>query len=146
MDIQAIFNAGGTVIKNPNYKKGKKNTEPEYITVSDLDSGVKPDGSLVADIAYDAAARGDQAILGRNGELDKYIEHGLTPNGWENLDKQLSDSQSAWTKWGNALAQTVVSEIGLGTLKGISDLFDLLGNVLTLNNGDYSNPVSQYLE
>lgn len=146
MDIQAIFNAGGTVIKNPNYRKGKKNTEPEYITVSDLDSGVKPDGSLVADIAYDAAARGEQAILGRNGELDKYIEHGLTPNGWENLDKQLADSQSAWTKWGNALAQTVVSEIGLGTLKGISDLFDLLGNVLTLNNGDYSNPVSQYLE
>lgn len=43
MDIQAIFNAGGTVIKNPNYRKGKKNTEPEYITVSDLDSGVKPD-------------------------------------------------------------------------------------------------------
>ena len=93
MDIQAIFNAGGTVIKNPNYKKGKKNTEPEYITVSDLDSGVKPDGSLVADIAYDAAARGEQAILGRNGELDKYIEHGLTPNGWENLDKQMGEEQ-----------------------------------------------------
>ena len=146
MDIQSIFNAGGTVIKNPNYRKGKKNTEPEYITVSDLDSGVKPDGSLVADIAYDAAARGEQTILGRNGELDKYIEHGLTPNGWENLDKQLADSQSAWSKWSNAIAQTIVSEIGLGTIKGISDLFDLLGNAITLNNGDYSNPVSQYLE
>lgn len=146
MDIQSIFNAGGTVIKNPNYKKGKKNTQPEYITVSDLDSGVAPDGSLVAGIAYDAAAKGQQSILGRNGELDKYIEYGLTPNGWENLDKQLADSQSAMSKWGNALAQTVVSEIGLGTVKGITDLFDLIGQVTGLSDGDYSNPVSQYLE
>ena len=83
MDIQSIFNAGGTVIKNPNYKKGKNNTQPEYITVSDLNSGVTPDGSLVAGIAYDAAAKGEQSILGRNGELDKYIKAGLTPNGWE---------------------------------------------------------------
>ena len=146
MDIQAIFNAGGTVIKNPNYRKGKKNTEPEYITVSDLDSGVKPDGSLVADIAYDAAARGDQSILGRNGELDKYIEHGLTPNGWENLDSQLAEEQGAFSKFGNALAQTLVSELTLGTAKGFSDLFDLIGQGVGLSDGDYSNPVSNLLE
>lgn len=146
MDIQAIFNAGGTVIKNPNYRKGKKNIEPEYITVSDLDSGVKPDGSIVADIAYDAAARGDQSILGRNGELDKYIEHGLTPNGWENLDSQLAEQQGAFSKFGNALAQTLVSELTLGTVKGFSDLFDLIGQGVGLSDGDYSNPVSQLLE
>ena len=146
MDIQAIFNAGGTVIKNPNYRKGKKNTEPEYITVSDLNSGVKPDGSIVADIAYDAAARGEQAILGRNGELDKYIEYGLTPNGWENLDVQLSEQQGAFAKFGNALAQTVVSELALGTVKGFSDLFDLIGQGVGLSDGDYSNPVSELLE
>lgn len=146
MDIQSVFNAGGIVVKNPNYKKGKNNTQPEYITVTDLNVGATPNGSLTADIAYDAAARGNQDILGVNGELDKYINAGLTPNDWENLDKQLADSQSAWSKWGNALAQTIVSEIGLGSVKGISDLFDLLGNALTLNNGDYSNPVSQYLE
>lgn len=146
MDIQAIFNAGGTVIKNPNYRKGKKNTEPEYITVSDLNSGVKPDGSIVADIAYDAAARGEQAILGRNGELDKYIEYGLTPNGWENLDVQLAEQQGAFAKFGNALAQTVVSELALGTVKGFSDLFDLIGQGVGLSDGDYSNPVSELLE
>lgn len=146
MDIQAIFNAGGTVIKNPNYRKGKKNIEPEYITVSDLDSGIKPDGSIVADIAYDAAARGEQSILGRNGELDKYIEHGLTPNGWENLDSQLAEQQGAFSKFGNALAQTVVSELALGTAKGFSDLFDLIGQGVGLADGDYSNPVSQLLE
>lgn len=146
MDIQAIFNAGGTIIKNPNYRKGKKNTEPEYITVSDLDSGVKPDGSLVADIAYDAAARGDQSILGRNGELDKYIEHGLTPNGWENLDSQLAEEQGVFSKFGNAFAQTLVSELAIGTAKGFSDLFDLIGQGVCLADGDYSNPVSKFLE
>lgn len=146
MDIQSIFNAGGTVIKNPNYKKGKKNTQPEYITVSDLDSGVVPDGSLVAGIAYDAAARGNQDILGRNGELDKYIKAGLTPNDWENLDRQLAESQSTMTKWGNSLLQTIGSELVLGTAKGISDLFDLIGQATTLSSPDYTNPVSSYLE
>ena len=146
MDIQAIFNAGGTVIKNPNYRKGKKNIEPEYITVSDLDSGIKPDGSIVADIAYDAAAKGEQSILGRNGELDKYIERGLTPNGWENLDSQLAEQQGAFSKFGNALAQTLVSELTIGTAKGFSDLFDLIGQGVGLSDGDYSNPVSELLE
>lgn len=146
MDIQAIFNAGGTVIKNPNYRKGKKNIEPEYITVSDLESGIKPDGSLVANIAYDAAAKGEQSILGRNGELDKYIEYGLTPNGWENLDSQLAEQQGAFSKFSNALAQTLVSELAIGTAKGVSDLFDLIGQGVGLSDGDYSNPVSEFLE
>lgn len=146
MDIQSIFNAGGTVIKNPNYKKGKKNTQPEYITVSDLNSGVKPDGSLIADIAYNAAAQGDQDILGRGKELDKYVKHGLTPNDWENLDKDLAEAQGFFTKAGNSLAQAIVSEVGLGTLKGFSDLVDLVGQATGKSDGDYTNPVSQKLE
>ena len=145
MDIQAIFNAGGTVIKNPNYKKGKKNIEPEYITVSDLDSGIKPDGSLVADIAYDAAARGHQSILGRNGELDKYIEYGLTPNSWENLDKLMIEQQGGLTKFGNAFAQAIVSEVLLGTAVGVSDIFDMIGQSVGLSDPNYQNPVSNYL-
>ena len=146
MDIQSIFNAGGTVIKNPNYKKGKKNTQPEYITVSDLNSGVKPDGSLIADIAYNAAAQGNQDILGRGKELDKYVKHGLTPNDWENLDKDLAEAQGFFTKAGNSLAQAIVSEVGLGTLKGFSDLIDLVGQATGRSDGDYTNPVSQKLE
>ena len=146
MDIQSIFNAGGTVIKNPNYKKGKKNTQPEYITISDLDSGVAPDGSLVADIAYDAAAKGQQSILGRNRELDKYINAGLTPNGWENLDKQLAEAQGTGEKLWNSLKQTVWSEIVLGTLNGFADLYDVMTGAVFQSDNDYQNPVSRYLE
>ena len=144
MDIQTIFNAGGTVIKNPNYTK--KNKQPKFITVSDLDSGAKPDGSLVADIAYNAAATGNQDILGKNNELDKYIKAGITPNDFEKLDEYLPETQSALTKWGNGLAQTLVSELGLGIPKGFADLIDIVGQALPGSNGDYSNPVSQYLE
>lgn len=145
MDIQSIFNAGGTVIKNPNYKKGKRNTQPEYITVSDLDSGVAPDGSLVAGIAYDAAAKGQQSILGRNGELDKYINAGFTPNGWENLDKQLADSQSNWTKLGNALVQSIGSELVLGTFRSIFDIIDFGISSLPGVEKDYQNPISDLI-
>lgn len=145
MDIQAIFNTGGTVIKNPNYKKGNKNIEPEYITVSDLDSGIKPDGSLVADIAYDAAAKGHQSILGRNGELDKYIEYGLTPNSWENLDKLMIEQQGGLTKFGNAFAQAIISEALIGSFVGVSDLFDMIGQSVGLSDHNYQNPVSNYL-
>lgn len=144
MDIQSIFNAGGTVIKNPNYKKGKNNTQPEYITVSDLDAGIISNGSLVADIAYNAATKGQQSILGRNGELDKYINAGLTPNGWENLDKQLADAQSNWGKAFNAAGQFLISEMTLGSFKGFSDLFDFVSsNILHITEDDYQNPVSE---
>lgn len=146
MDVQSIFEAGGTVIKNPNYSKSKKNTQPEYITVSDLDSSVSPTGSLVADIAYDAAASGRQEILGREDELDRYIKQGLTPNDFENLDVKLANAQSFSTKFGNMLAQTLVSELALGIPKAFSDLLDVVGQAVGLSSPDYTNPVSQFLE
>ena len=36
MDVTGIFNAGGVLVKNPNYSKSKKNTQPEYITITDF--------------------------------------------------------------------------------------------------------------
>ena len=84
----------------------------------------------------------------------KYNEYGLDWNPREyyngSLDIQLANAQSNWTKLGNALAQTIISEIGLGTLLGISDLFDAVGNAIAdisgSNNNDYQNPVSRKLE
>lgn len=146
MDVQSIFVAGGTTIKNPSYTK--KNGQPEYITVSDLNNPVTPTGSLTANLAYNAAAQGNQDIIGRNGELDKYYEMGLTPNEHNlvSLDKAIADTQSTFSKWKNSLAQTVVSEIGLGTLRGISDLVDMVGQATGISDPDYSNPVSAFLE
>ena len=141
MDVLDFINRGGQKeVRNPLFNpKSKKNIVPRTITVDDLDAD--------NDAAVNMAVTDYQKQFSIDSkEADKYRKQGINWNPWENLDKQLADQQSAWTKWGNALAQTVVSEIGLGTLKGISDLFDLLGQVTGANDGDYSNPVSQYLE
>lgn len=147
MDVQSIFNAGGTVVKNPNYTK--TNGQPEYITVADLKNPVQPEGSKTADIIYQAAAQGNQDIIGRDGELDKYIERGITPTdkNLPNLDKMLADSQNAASKWFNGLSQAVVSEVGLGTLKGFTDLFDFVtSKILHLTEDDYQNPASDAIQ
>lgn len=141
MDVLDFINRGGQKeVRNPLFNpKSKKNRVPRTITVADLDAD--------NDAAVSMAVTDLQKQFSIDSkEADKYRDNGMNYNPWENLDKQLADSQSAWTKWGNALAQTVVSEIGLGTAKGIADLFDLLGQVIRVNDDDYSNPVSQYLE
>lgn len=147
MDVQSVFNAGGTVIKNPSYTK--KNGQPEYITVADLNNPVTPEGSKAADIMYQAAAQGNQDIIGRDGELDKYIERGITPTdkNLPVLDKMLADSQSATAKWFNGLSQAVVSEVGLGTVKGFTDLFDFVtSKIFHLTEDDYQNPASTTIQ
>lgn len=82
--------------------------------------------------------------------LNKYGRYGLNWNEREastySLDQQLADAQSNWSKLGNALAQTVVSEIGLGTLIGITDMFDAIGQAISVSDHDYNNPVSRTLE
>jgi len=148
MDVTGIFNAGGVVVKNPNYTKSKKNTQPKYITVTDFSQ--LPSGSTTStaltDVAYQGAEK-NGVILGDYNDYKKYINHGITPNSIDqDLDIQLANSQGFWTKAFNGLAQAAVSEIGLGTLKGFSDIFDLAGQITGLSDGDYTNPVSKYLE
>lgn len=80
----------------------------------------------------------------------KYNREGLvwTPRDYYSgsLDIQLADAQSNWAKFGNALAQTLVSEIALGTVLGISDLFDAVGQAVGTSDHNYQNPVSRKLE
>lgn len=94
--------------------------------------------------------------LNRLGDADKYSKVGLQRNvellraqREGNLEKILADSQSNFQKTRNALAQTLVSEVGLGTLKGFSDLYDMtIGLAINAANGveqDYENPVSAFL-
>lgn len=137
MDVQSTFNASDTI------------NQPEYITVGDLDSSITPEGSKAADIMYQSAAQGNQDIIGRDGELDKYIERGITPTdkNLPVLDKMLADSQSATAKWFNGLSQAVVSEVGLGTVKGFTDLFDFVtSKIFHLTEDDYQNPASATIQ
>ena len=141
MDIDKLIRTKGfETVPNPNYNsRSKKNNEPSTIQVQNLNN--------VKDAAIDMAIvdfRNQYSISSK--EANKYRKKGINYNPYENLDLSLAQSQSALTKWGNAFAQTFVSEIGLGTVKAFSDLVDLVGMAFGYNDGDYSNPVSAFLE
>ena len=140
MDVLDFINNGGQkTVPNPNYNpKSKKNIQSPTITVADLD----PERNSAVDMAVYDFNR--QYSIGAK-EADTYRKVGLNWNPWENLDKQIAEQQGALSKFGNALAQTVVSELGYGTFMVISDLFDMIGQAVGLSDPNYQNPVSKYL-
>lgn len=130
---------GGGFVPNPNYKpKSKKNKEPKVIQ------------DITAPTVQSAGAdfiAGSADMRWKMDNPERFLEQGITPNlVSKNLNNELARAQGNFTKFGNALAQTVVSEIGLGTVKGLSDLVDAVGQLTGLSDHDYSNPVSQFLE
>lgn len=138
MNVNDIFIPGGREVKNPNYTP--TNGQPEYIMSTYTNSN-----NLISEGISNAARKGDLNVLGSAKELKKYEDYDLTPNGWENLDKQLVEQQSALSKFGNAFAQAIVSEGLLGTGIAIIDLFDMIGQAVGRSDPNYQNPASQYL-
>lgn len=138
MDINDILNQ----VKN---LTDDNKSESEKRTLTSLDFTPNSGGIL-------GVAR-ESALSSYSVDADvakKYNRQGLvwTPRDYYSgsLDIQLADAQSNWAKFGNALAQTVVSEIALGTVLGISDLFDAVGQAVGTSDHNYQNPVSRKLE
>ena len=141
MNTDNVFKNSGYIVSNPNYnpktKKGRSQSPTLHVIGVD-DAG----GNGAAD-----AFASNVSDMWTMGDTSKYQRYGITPNRISpNLDKELADAQSNWAKAGNALAQTVISEIGLGTALGITDLFDMIGSKIGLLDDDYKNPVSEFLE
>lgn len=145
MDInEFIKNQGIITVPNPNYNpKSKKNKEPKTLDIIDLGANNNQMVDIVKKDLLNQERANPEDVL-------KYEEQGLHWNAKDaasgSLDIQLADAQSNWAKFGNALAQTVVSEIGLGTVLGISDLFDAVGQAIGASDHNYQNPVSRKLE
>lgn len=157
MDINNLFN-----IKNIDVKTlSNKNVNFSNNAVS-------------SDINF-ALRSGTLDVIGDKKDYQNYINEGMTPNDWENLEHQyqsileerrqkeyedaieleryLADSQSMWTKAGNALVQTV-SDLTLGTIGGTANVLDFLavksintigdifGAKTPILDDDYHNPIS----
>lgn len=138
--FEFLQNRGTRTVPNPEYNpKSRRNTEPPTVEVPDT----RPNIPFAVNIANKSLMEG-YSIASK--EADKYRHYGLNWNPDENMDKQLADAQGAFTKFGNGLAQALVSEIGLGTLRGFSDLIDVIGQAIGTSDKDYSNPVSAKLE
>ena len=145
MDINNILDSGGYVHANPEYnpktKKGK--LQPKYFVNADPNGAINQ-GSALAGIMSQPGRQGYN--LDYLGKPEKYAEFGVTINPIDDLNKELDYSQGAFSKLKNAVAQAAVSEVLLGTGKGLSDLVDLVGSkILRVSSDDYTNPVSQYL-
>ena len=141
MDVLDFINRNGQrVVPNPNYNpKSKKNTEPATIVV--------PDVQPIADDAVELAKRDALNQFSIDSNItDKYRKFGLNYNPKENLDNQLANVQSNWSKAFNAAIQTVGSEVVLGTIKAFSDIGDYAYNLVTNDeNNDYTNPLSKMI-
>ena len=139
MDTSSVFNNGGVIIKNPEYnKRAKRNKQPEFIK---SDNSANQNG--LADTFF--SANPTESYTFDNPE--KYSRYGVVPTRKvANIDAELADAQSNWSKIGNSISQTLVSQIGIGTVLGVSDLCDFVGQAVGLSDHNYSNPVSKTLE
>lgn len=150
MNVDTILNnsRNGVTYVNPNPSKSKKHFSPKMLTATTPDK-IAELSSSYASILQNSGLR-QSTDLSYLGEKAKELEHyGVTPNASIiDVDKILSESQSNLRKLGSAVSQAIVSEIGLGTVRGAADLFDFIGNAVTGNlaNNDYTNPVSEKIQ
>ena len=150
MNVDTILNnsRNGVTYVNPNPSKSKKHFSPKMLNATTPDK-IAELSSSYASVLQNSGLR-QSTDLSYLGDKAKELEHyGVTPNASiVDVDKVLAESQSNLRKLGSAVSQAVVSEIGLGTVRGAADLFDLIGNAITVNlaNNDYTNPVSEKIQ
>ena len=144
MNIQALLNGETYNKPNPLYNsKTKKLGAPKFIPTTE--SQYSPAFNIVNSITKDPI---NESIDTGGYTLEQLGNYDITPTNVAGTDyqKELSESQSNWSKAFNALAQTVVSEVGIGTVKAFSDMADALIAPIFESDNDYTNPVSQTLQ
>lgn len=143
MDLYSVSKGLTNIAPNPNYNsQTKKLGVPSTIPTND------PAYDITNILMQNTLRTPLNPVIDTQGhDIDELLKYGITPSNLpRNYDKELAEAQSNWSKAINALGQTLVSEIGIGTIKGISDLFDFVGQTIGVSDHDYSNPVSQYLD
>lgn len=150
MDFEEIKNmaTNGASYINPSPSKSKKNPSPKILSTIDPKK-IAELATGFADREINEGLTSGKVLTNQADKADQLRHYGVIPNASiVDVDKVLAESQSNLRKLGSAVSQAVVSEIGLGTVRGAADLFDLIGNVVTGNaaNNDYTNPVSEKIQ
>ena len=150
MDFEEIKNmaTNGASYINPSPSKSKKNPSPKILSTIDPKK-IAELATGFADREINEGLTSGKVLTNQAGKADQLRHYGVTPNASiVDVDKVLTESQSNLRKLGSAVSQAVVSEIGLGTVRGAADLFDFIGNAVTGNvaNNDYTNPVSEKIQ
>lgn len=100
-------------------------------------------GNTQTGIGYNLSELGDPSKLNDLG-LSQNVQLLEAQKTGELVDI-LADEQSALSKLAHGIERAIISEVGIGTFKGMSDLVDAIGQGIGVSDGDYTNPVSQYL-
>ena len=150
MDFEEIKNmaTNGASYINPSPSKSKKHPSPKILSTIDPKKIAELSTSF-ADREINEGLTSGKVLTNQADKADQLRHYGVTPNASIiDVDKVLAESQSNLRKLGSAVSQAVVSEIGLGTVRGAADLFDFIGNAITGNiaNNDYTNPVSAKIQ
>lgn len=134
-----IQEGGFSEEKNPKYDPTKKRSkEPETILTSNF-------GNQNDRFTKLARKNIEEGWFAPTEVTERYAKKGINYNPWENIDKQLADTQSNWTKLGNGLVQAIGSEVVLGTFKSIFDIIDFGISSLPGVEKDYQNPISDLI-
>ena len=150
MDFEEIKNmaTNGASYINPSPSKSKKHPSPKILSTTDPKK-IAELSTGFADREINEGLTSGKVLTNQADKADQLRHYGVTPNASiVDVDKVLAESQSNLRKLGSAVSQAVVSEIGLGTVRGAADLFDFIGNAVTGNlaNNDYTNPVSEKIQ
>lgn len=150
MDFEEIKNmaTNGASYINPSPSKSKKNPSPKILSTLDPKK-IAELATGFADREINEGLTSGKVLTNQADKADQLRHYGVTPNASiVDVDKVLAESQSNLRKLGSAVSQAVVSELGLGTVRGAADLFDFIGNAVTGNlaNNDYTNPVSEKIQ
>lgn len=150
MDFEEIKNmaTNGASYINPSPSKSKKHPSPKILNTVDPKK-IAGLATGFADREINEGLTSGKVLTNQADKADQLRHYGVTPNASiVDVDKVLVESQSNLRKLGSAVSQAVVSEIGLGTVRGAADLFDFIGNAVTGNlaNNDYTNPVSEKIQ
>lgn len=141
MNVNDVFQQGNSyTIDNPRYKKGSKKEPKTIQTDNFFKTPLNSTSNLpTVQTAFNASGIGNEVY----GDMSAYTRYGITPNRIHDLDAQRAEAQSNLTKFGNAMAQTLVSEVGIGTVKAVTDI---VGGIFNIGSDEYSNPVSDKLQ
>nr|DAI06498.1 MAG TPA: hypothetical protein [Crassvirales sp.] len=150
MDFEEIKNmaTSGASYINPSPSKSKKHPSPKILSTIDPKK-IAELATSFADREINEGLTSGKVLTNQADKADELRHYGVTPNASIiDVDKVLAESQGNLRKLGSAVSQAVVSEIGLGTVRGAADLFDFIGNAVTGNlaNNDYTNPISEKIQ
>lgn len=132
------------------FENGKFVIEDDIVENSIKASNENMENAVVSKIDATASSisaknrfHSDKAI-----ELSKRynVPLGTGDNSEELLEKEIAAVQSGWEQMGHSLSRLVVSEIGIGTVLGLSDLVDWFANLGNdYGEDDWTNPLTDVL-